>query len=1357
MAMAIKLVKWAAVGLAAVILALVLLMLLIDWNWVKGYAERAISEQTGRQFAIAGDLDVDLSLKPRIRATKVQFENAPWSKDPQMVKVGLFDIRLDLLQLMQGRIVIPELRIVEPIIRLEKSAQGKPNWELRSEPVAEKAVETAAPEERSEFPVVSRLIVEGGWVKYVDHATSTDVTLGITSIHGSTRGKGGQVTLDGDGQLEAQPWRMALRAGSFEKLQSANIPYPVDLRLKVGDTRASIEGVLRKPIQMQGVNLSASLEGPDLSVLAPFFPGAAPKLPAYSIEGHVVRADEDWHLQNFQARVGKSNLKGEVTIATGGKRPLVKADLTSNLVHYDDFVRLVPPSKEQRQSKPLDLSPLKSMDAVVNVRGDEILTPALTLRDLQVTIELKEGRLRVDPVSLDVGGGRMQVQAVLDARSQPFEAFLQSNINQVDLGKLRDLVTAKRRLDGILDGHVKVSVTGASATQMKEGAGAGALSVINSLVVEDSRFSYDALGSGTRLDIVADSATMNGRRTLQIRGDGRWRGEPFELALRIDPLLELADVRTNKPYAVKLRASGLGTQVRVNGALRQPLASRDLDLALSVSGSGTDQLSAALGKPLPNISPYHIEGRVRREAAKWEVDGFQGRVGESDLRGDIEVNTEGERPFVRAALVSRRLKYNDFMTFLEKSDRAKAKQQEANAQQAGKSADAPFDLTALQQLNAEISFEGKEIIAQKLPLGHVGFDIALHGGHLTVDPFTLGLGGGTVEGMLSLDSSAPMRGTLTTRIQHVDIQEIVEPFDLEATFGILSGHAKISIVGANKQQIAAAAEQTPLTFIHSLMIEDTRFSYRDLDSDTDIQAKIATTTTSNGNEPINVHGRGRYQGEPFSLDANAGSLLRLLEEKQPYPIQVEAKVANTQASLEGDITQPLNLKGMDINISVKGPNPNQLNKLAGVPLPDLPPYRIEGQVSRQGDVWRLLDLDGGVGDSDMAGHIEITTLREPRPMIVADLVSRRLDLDDFAGLIGAAPDTGPGETESGQQQREAKAEDKSVRVLPKEPFHLESLRDLDARLNFKGKRIETILPIDDLRLQATLRNGRLNLKPLNLGIGGGDIRSRVVLDASARPVQAEIETQVSHLNLKRVLRRFEFAEKSVGNIGGRANLKATGDSVAELMATLDGRLSLIMAGGRIDSLLLELAGIDALQAIGDLLGDEEAVPIRCAFTDLKAKEGQVDVKSFVIDTTDTKFIGDGTINLDEERVRLVIAPQPKDFSLFAVGTPIRIGGRFGDLAFYPESELAERVAASVVLGLVATPFAALIPLIETGTGKNAACQSLLNESNDGQRTAESHPGRKDEAKPEARAQQAEPETEEDSPSRSFLDPQDLRP
>jgi len=167
-----------------------------------------------------------------------------------------------------------------------------------------------------------------------------------------------------------------------------------------------------------------------------------------------------------------------------------------------------------------------------------------------------------------------------------------------------------------------------------------------------------------------------------------------------------------------------------------------------------------------------------------------------------------------------------------------------------------------------------------------------------------------------------------------------------------------------------------------------------------------------------------------------------------------------------------------------------------------------------------------------------------------------------------------------------------------------------------------------------------------------------------------------------------------------------------------------MNAGEFNELLVELAGLDFTEVIAELVGHTDPVPIRCGFADLKSRNGQVAVKSFVVDITGTRFTADGSINLDAESVNILIVPHPEDFSLFAAPTPLHITGTFNNLEFSLSApELAEKTASAVVLGLVATPLAAIIPFIEAGTGKDSACTKILNTSKHARRTKQTHPSK----------------------------------
>src|SRR3546814_6337523 len=75
---------------------------------------------------------------------------------------------------------------------------------------------------------------------------------------------------------------------------------------------------------------------------------------------------------------------------------------------------------------------------------------------------------------------------------------------------------------------------------------------------------------------------------------------------------------------------------------------------MALSGKNLEDLYPLLGISLPPTSPYALDGRFIRDGNTWRYEGFTGKVGDSDLAGTASVETGGERPFLRADLVSKR-------------------------------------------------------------------------------------------------------------------------------------------------------------------------------------------------------------------------------------------------------------------------------------------------------------------------------------------------------------------------------------------------------------------------------------------------------------------------------------------------------------------------------------------------------------------------------------------------------------------------------------------------------------------------------------------------------------------------------
>ena len=211
------------------------------------------------------------------------------------------------------------------------------------------------------------------------------------------------------------------------------------------------------------------------------------------------------------------------------------------------------------------------------------------------------------------------------------------------------------------------------------------------------------------------------------------------------------------------------------------------------------------------------------------------------------------------------------------------------------------------------------------------------------------------------------------------------------------------------------------------------------------------------------------------------------------------------------------------------------------------------------------------------------------------------------------------------------------------------------------------------------------------------------MDARESPIRTRADVNASGLDLSSLLPEVELAKNAIGKVGGHVQLAGSGNSVAAMLGSSDGEVAIGMGSGRISNLLMEMAGIDLAEIIKFKLTDDRLIPVRCAFGDFSVAGGVMTARSLAFDTTDTLLVGEGTINLKDERLDLVIKPRPKDRSLFAFRSPLLVDGSFANPDLRPDmGRIGLRAAIALTLGNIAPP-AALLATLELGPGEDASC------------------------------------------------------
>src|ERR1019366_8303109 len=98
--------------------------------------------------------------------------------------------------------------------------------------------------------------------------------------------------------------------------------------------------------------------------------------------------------------------------------------------------------------------------------------------------------------------------------------------------------------------------------------------------------------------------------------------------------------------------------------------------------------------------------------------------------------------------------------------------------------------------------------------------------------------------------------------------------------------------------------------------------------------------------------------------------------------------------MKGSIQDPLNFRGANLQLELDGKNLADLYTLTGIPLAPTPPFQLVGHLDYANNQIRFEKFAGVVGQSDLEGDFVVERAGPARPLITANLTSRKVILAD---------------------------------------------------------------------------------------------------------------------------------------------------------------------------------------------------------------------------------------------------------------------------------------------------------------------------------------------------------------------------
>ena len=493
--------------------------------------------------------------------------------------------------------------------------------------------------------------------------------------------------------------------------------------------------------------------------------------------------------------------------------------------------------------------------------------------------------------------------------------------------------------------------------------------------------------------------------------------------------------------------------------------------------------------------------------------------------------------------------------------------------------------------------------------------------------------------------------------------------------------------------------------IGRVALDQGTLGYDDTSQNTSLRADLSTTpqvAAGSSATDLRFSAVGHYKGLAVKAAGTGGPVLALRDITLPYPLTLDGTVGQTGVHLNGSVTGLLTFTAIDMHMTLRGDSLEQLYPLLGIGFPATRSYVTQGHLLHSGNSWRYEDFTGRVGTSDLAGFVQVTTGGK-RPVLVADLRSELLDLDELGPAIGAGP---------GKLALVATPSQANRRVLPQMPFNTAGWGSVDADIQFRAGKLRRnkTLPLDTLESHLHLRDSVVTLDPLDFGLADGQLSAKITLDGRSQPIQAHAQVRARKLRLAQLFPAFDLGKGSIGQVNGEFDLTGSGNSVGQMLASASGKLGLVVESGQISKLMMEKAGLHLWEILSLNLTGDRLVKLRCAVADFDVKHGVMKTDALVFDTQVTTLIGTGSIDLAQEQLNITLNPKTKNTSPVALRSPIYLRGSFAQ----PKVEIDKvrvtaRALGAVVLGAI-NPLLALIPLIDAGPGKDSDCAQLVRDA-----------------------------------------------
>jgi uncharacterized protein involved in outer membrane biogenesis len=408
-----------------------------------------------------------------------------------------------------------------------------------------------------------------------------------------------------------------------------------------------------------------------------------------------------------------------------------------------------------------------------------------------------QGKLSEKPVNLEIQ---------IEPSNKTIDGSVRFNVQEVDIGQTLSWLGLVEGLDAYSSNLTfNADLQGGNLKEILEQS-------VFKLDLDEGHWNLQNPANDKSRKITFSTATLlaEPENPVKLELTGKIDDEPTQLELSSNRMSEFF---TNlEKVHLDLTATLEHSTINLTGNIDLPISNQTLIVDLEVKGKRLDHWNKMLETDIPPFGPYHFSGKFSVDPKGFRVSNLKTIIGDSDLGGQVFVDTSGSETHWDLNLISQNFQINDFEVegfslFADTTDSEIGEIAPLGRKEKGKLAQKSLSKEfknshSYPGIDVTLKLEAGKVLSGEDDLGGGKLHLIATDSSLNVKSFELDIPGGAINGSLNLEQQKEeTKGYIKLDMDKFDYGILYRYFKPDSPAdGLLSARVNLQLAGSDFSQ-----------------------------------------------------------------------------------------------------------------------------------------------------------------------------------------------------------------------------------------------------------------------------------------------------------------------------------------------------------------------------------------------------------------------------------------------------------------------------------------------------------------------------------------------------------------------------